>query len=91
MYLMLQGADWSQRDKDGDTALHCACMEQLPQGQHEKTLEYLLTTPLSQLKDAQNVNGDTPIMTAIRSESHSRYLILSCFHSPVTGVNLWIE
>lgn len=71
MYLMSRGADWRQRDKEGDTALHYACMKQLPQGQHEKALEYLLTTPLSQLKDAQNINGDTPIMTAIRSHTNT--------------------
>lgn len=63
---MSQGADWRRTDKDGDTVLHFACMKSIPQGQHEKTLEYLLTTPLSQLKDARNANGDTPIMAATR-------------------------
>ena len=66
MYLISRGADWRHRDKDGDTALHFACLKELPQGQHEKTLEYLLTTPLSQLKDAQNVSGETPLNTACK-------------------------
>ena len=66
IYLINQGADWRRTDKDGDTVLHFACMKEIPQGQHNQTLEYLLTTPLIQLKDACNANGDTPIMTAAR-------------------------
>lgn len=79
MYLMSQGADWRRTDKDGDTVLHFACMKSIPQGQHEKTLEYLLTTPLSQLKDARNANGDTPIMAATRCGFVSRVKILLQF------------
>lgn len=66
MYLINQGADWRSTDKDGDTILHVACMKEVPQGQHEKTLEFLLTTPLSQMKDTPNSNGDTPIIVAAR-------------------------
>ncbi|CAI8035970.1 Serine/threonine-protein kinase EDR1 [Geodia barretti] len=79
MYLMSRGADWRHTDKDGDTALHFACMKAVPQGQHEKTLEYLLTTPLFQLKDAQNTSGETPLNTACKCKFVDRVKLLLQF------------
>ena len=67
MYLMSKGADWRRTDRDGDTVLHFTCMKAIPNGRHDKTLEYLLTTPISQLKDARNTSGDTAVMVATRS------------------------
>ena len=66
MYLLSSGADWKAVDKDGDTILHFTCMKEVDHGMHEKTLEYLLSTPVIALKNRQNVRGDTPIMIATR-------------------------
>ena len=59
-------ADWKAVDKDKDTVLHFACMKEVPHGMHEKTLEFLMTTQVSTLKNAQNCRGDTPIVVATR-------------------------
>lgn len=65
-FLLDLGADWRVVDKDGDTVLHFACMKEVAHGVHDKTLEFLLTTPAASLRNAQNVRGDTPIMVATR-------------------------
>ena len=74
---MSKGADWRRTDRDGDTVLHFVCMKSIHHGQHEKTLEYLLTTPVSQLKDARNSSGDTAVMVATRSVAYSMVLALA--------------
>ena len=66
VFLLGLRADWKAVDKDGDTVLHFACMKEVSHGLHDKTLEFLLTTPVSALKNAQNCRGDTPIMVATR-------------------------
>ena len=67
MYLLSKGADWKAVDKDGDTLLHFACMKEVENGMHDKTLEYLLRMPaFAALRDSQNVRGDTPLMVATR-------------------------
>ena len=68
--LMQVGADCKLRDKDGDSVLHFACMKEVPQGQHCKTLEFLLSKSLtSSLINTQNSRGDTPLLVAARQGS----------------------
>ena len=77
---MQVGADWKLSDKDGDTVLHFACMKEVPLGQHEKTLDFLLSkSPAIALVNAQNSRGDTPLLVAARQgTSESLSLSLSC-------------
>lgn len=77
MYLMSRGVEWGHTDRDGDTVLHMACMKNMPHGEHEKTLEYLLTTPLSQLMNARCLCGDTALNKACKSVRPSVYLRLN--------------
>ncbi len=63
---MQRGANWKTVDKEGDTILHFACMKEAKGALHDKTLEFLLSSPVSMLKDVQNGRGDTPIMVATR-------------------------
>ena len=66
LFLMRSGANWKAVDEEGDTVLHFACMKEVSHGLHDKTLEFLLATPIASLKNAQNVRGDTPINVATR-------------------------
>ena len=64
--LLNNGANWQLRDKDGDTVLHFACMKEVPQGNHDATLQFLLSTPAINLLNSQNCRGDTPLLVSIR-------------------------
>ncbi len=66
VFLIQSGANWRAVDKERDTILHFACMKEANGGLHDKTLEFLLASPVGTLKDAQNGCGDTPIMVATR-------------------------
>lgn len=63
---MQRGADWKAVDTEGDTILHFSCMKEAKGGLHDKLLEFLLSSPVGTLKNAQNGRGDTPIMVATR-------------------------
>lgn len=87
IFLMRLDADWKAVDKDKDTVLHFACMKEVPHGMHEKTLEFLMTTQVSTLKNAQNCRGDTPIVVATRCQYGARVRVLLHFNVDVTIAN----
>ena len=68
MFLFHRGADMKAVDKDGDTVLHFACMKQFDDSStcHNQTLRILLTAKVV-CPNRQNLAGDTPLMTALRS------------------------
>ena len=81
LFLMRSGANWKAVDEEGDTVLHFACMKEVSHGLHDRTLEFLLATPIASLKNAQNVRGDTPINVATRCArefDHSDMLTQTC-------------
>ena len=77
MYLLQEGADLKLKDSENDSVLHFACMKALPQGRHDSTLEFLLTTLVSSdILNSQNTNGDTPLLVAVRCGFVKRALLL---------------
>ena len=81
LFLMRNGANWKAVDEERDTVLHFACMKEVSHGLHDRTLEFLLATPIASLKNAQNVRGDTPINVATRCAGefhHSGILTQTC-------------
>ena len=73
------GANWRAVDKEGDTILHLVCMKETKEGLHDSTLEFLLTSPAAVLKDAQNNDGNTPIMVATRLASYNYVIMMMIY------------
>jgi ankyrin repeat protein len=87
MYLLQEGADLKLLDSENDTVLHFACMKTIPQGRHDTTLEFLLSTVEgSKLVNSQNNSGDTPLLVAVKCGFVSRALLMLKYKAdPLVG------